>query len=316
MITLVQYGGPIVFALLAWWFSTGAILYLDGLPKRTFPWTMFAITLALVPAFYGLATSSQATTVGAAYAGFASALIVWAWLELSFLTGLLTGPLREACPPDCAEAGGSVRHFFHAVQAILYHELAVIAFVIATLAVTWDNPNQTGTWTILLLWAMRLSAKLNLQFGVPNLSEEFLPPHLTYLGSFLRRRPMNLFFPVSVTVSTAVLALLVSAAIGAAPGSAEATGLLLIASLLALAIVEHWFMVLPLHATAIWRWGFRSRQHDGALASDAQEGGEPQRSIAGPGFWSGITNFLGVRSAAAAAPPAFEPSQRAIWRRS
>ena len=52
---------------------------------------------------------------------------------------------------------------------------------------------------------MRLSANL----GVPNLAEELLPEHLHDLKSFLTRKPMNLLFPVSVTVSTLIAALLV-----------------------------------------------------------------------------------------------------------
>ena len=293
MAAAVQYGAPVLFALLAWWFSTGAILYLDGLPRRTFRWTMFAITLALIPGFYGLVTSSQATTGGAAYAGFASALILWAWLELSLLTGLVTGPRREACPRDCAEICGGFRHFVHAVQAILYHEIAVIAFAGASVALTWGQPNQSGTWTILLLWAMRLSAKLNLHFGVPNLSEEVLPPHLAYLGSYLRRRSMNLLFPISVTVSTAVLALLLVSADRAVPGSAEATGLLLVASLMLLAILEHWFMVLPIQAAALWRWGFRSREQCGTQIPREKV---LLRSVAATGLVPEINHLVGGKS--------------------
>ncbi len=309
MTALVLYGAPVLFALLAWWFSTGAILYLDGLPKRTFRWTMFFVTLALVPAIYGLVNSSQVTTGGAAYAGFASALIIWAWLELSFLTGLVTGPRREACPDNCAEVRGGVRHFLHAVQAILYHEIAVAAFAGAAVALTWGQPNQTGTWTILLLWAMRLSAKLNLHFGVPNLSEEFLPPHLAYLGSYLRRRPMNLFFPVSVTASTAILALLLVSAGRAVPGSAEATGLLLVASLMLLAILEHWFMVLPVHAAALWRWGFRSREQAGALGAKIPGEQVVLRGVAATGFVPDINNLIGGKSLTATAPPSFDSTQ-------
>ena len=45
---------PVLYTLFVWWFSTGAILYLDGLPKRTFPWTMRGATIVLAAAFYGL----------------------------------------------------------------------------------------------------------------------------------------------------------------------------------------------------------------------------------------------------------------------
>ena len=38
-------------------------------------------------------------------------------------------------------------------------------------ALTWGGANQVGTWTFLVLWVMRLSAKLNVFLGVPNLTE-------------------------------------------------------------------------------------------------------------------------------------------------
>ncbi|TVQ74779.1 MAG: DUF3623 family protein, partial [Chromatiaceae bacterium] len=32
---MIQYGLPILYVVFLWWFSTGAIIYLDGLPQRT-----------------------------------------------------------------------------------------------------------------------------------------------------------------------------------------------------------------------------------------------------------------------------------------
>ena len=85
--------------------------------------------------------------------------------------------------------------------------------------------NQVATWTFMVLWVMRLSAKLNVYLGVPNLTEEFLPAHLLYLKSFLARKPMNLLFPVSVTASTVVATHLVDLAASANGSSFEAVGL-------------------------------------------------------------------------------------------
>jgi hypothetical protein len=106
---------------------------------------------------------------------------------------------------------------------------------------------------------MRTSAKLNLFLGVRNLSEEFLPAHLAYLQSYFRRRPINLLFPVSVTVPTLILIGMVMAALE--PGTAEAArvGLLLVTAMLGLAIIEHWMLVLPLPTSALWRWAMRRR---------------------------------------------------------
>jgi hypothetical protein len=127
-------------------------------------------------------------------------------------------------------------------------------------AATWGAPNQVGVWTFVILWVMRLSSKLNVFLGVPNLTEEFLPDHLAYMKGFFRKRPMNGLFPVSVTASTVPAALLAQAA-ASAPTPFEAASYTLLAALLALAIVEHWFLVLPISVVPLWRWGLGSRAH-------------------------------------------------------
>jgi hypothetical protein len=64
---------------------------------------------------------------------------------------------------------------------------------------------------------------------------------------------------VSVTVSTLIAGLLVQGALAAGAGTFEATALTLLAALLALAILEHWFLVLPLPDAALWSWALRAR---------------------------------------------------------
>jgi len=269
------YALPVLFTLFVWWFSTGVILFLDGLPKRTFRWSMLGATILLGAALYGLSVTAADTSVQGAYAAFACGVLVWGWQEMSFLMGFVTGPRRTPCPSGCA----GWPHFGHAIETVLYHELALIAAATAVIAVTWGGSNQVGTWTFLVLWAMRQSAKLNVFLGVRNLSEEFLPDHLRYLESFFKRKPMNLLFPVSITVSTVVAVLMWSRALASDTSAFEATGLTFASTLLTLAILEHWFLVLPLPATALWRWGLRSRKADAsrqalpgrAHASDADE---------------------------------------------
>ena len=74
---------PFAFTLFAWWFSTGAILYLDGLPRRTFRWTLAAATALCALGVWGLAISSARTTPASAYCAFTCALLVWAWQEIA-----------------------------------------------------------------------------------------------------------------------------------------------------------------------------------------------------------------------------------------
>ncbi len=253
---MVQYGFPVLYTLFIWWFSTGIILYLDGLPRHTFRWSMLGATALLLTACYGLAVSSTDTSVVGAYTAFTCGVMVWAWVEMSFLMGFITGSWRSVCPPDC----GQWRRFFYAVQAILYHELVIIALLMAIIALTWNAENQIGMWTFLTLWLMRLSTKLNLFLGVRNLSEEFLPEHLHYLKTFFTRKPMNLLFPFSITLGTIAAVLLVLHIPAPETSAFHAIGLTLIATLLILAILEHWFLVLPLPFEALWRWGLKSRE--------------------------------------------------------
>jgi putative photosynthetic complex assembly protein 2 len=255
MSRVADIGLPVLYTLFVWWFSTGAILYLDGLPRSTYRWSMLGATALLVGALHGLAVSSADPSVTGAYVAFTCSVIVWGWVEMSFLMGFVTGPRQGPCP---AGARGWARAGY-ALQAILYHEVALLAAAAAVVAVTWDGANQTGTWTFLILWVMRLSAKLNVFLGVRNLYAEFLPEHLRYLQSYFTQRPMNLLFPVAVTASTVAAVLVWREALGAGAGAFDVAGLTFLGMLLALAVLEHWFLVVPLPATALWKWGLRSR---------------------------------------------------------
>lgn len=246
------YGAPILVTLLIWWASTGIILYLDGLPRRTFGWSLAGATTLLLIAFWGIAATRGETSVASAYCAFCCGLMVWAWQLVSYYMGFITGPNQSPCP---AHLQGWPR-FAAAVKTSLYHEIAIIFCAMALAALTWDQPNRIGLWTFVVLWWMHTSAKLNLFFGAPNLSEEFLPAHLRFLVTYMRRRPMNLFFPISVTASTIVTVTITQQAL-AATTPFQLVGYVILATLMALAVLEHWFLVAPLHANALWSWGIK-----------------------------------------------------------
>jgi putative photosynthetic complex assembly protein 2 len=246
----------VLFAVFIWWFSTGIVLLLNGMQRHAYRWSLGLSSLLGLAALYALAHSARQTGVAATYCAFTSALLVWGWHELSFLTGWITGPRTTAITPQLR---GWPR-FVQALRAILWHELAILAVGLLIVALTWGAPNQTGTWTFLVLWAMRTSAKLNLFLGVRNLSEEFLPSHLAYLQSFFRRRAMNLLFPFCVTAASAALGWMVLHAADPATTHAEALSLTLVATMLALGILEHWMLVLPVSTTALWRWAMGRRK--------------------------------------------------------
>lgn len=265
----------VLFAVFIWWFSTGIVLLLNGLQRRSYRWSLLISSLLGLAALYALAHTAQQTGPAAAYCAFTSALLVWGWHELSFLTGWVTGPRTTGISADLQ---GWPR-FVQAVRAILWHELAIAAVGLFIVAITWGAPNLVGTWTFLVLWAMRTSAKLNLFLGVRNLSEEFLPPHLAYLQSFFRRRAMNALFPFCVAAACAVLALMVVRAVAPATPAAEVLGLTLVGTMLALAIVEHGMLVLPVSTTALWRWAMRQRQAGAATQECAPPGHVTQQVV-------------------------------------
>ena len=253
---MTAYLWPALFCILIWWFSTGLIIYLDGLSRRTFKWSLAAATALLVGAFAGLVATSNDMSLAGVYCAFTCGMLAWAWQELAFYTGTITGPRKSECPQGCS----GLVHFWHGVQTVLWHQLAAIAGGIAILWLTWDGANQIGLWTYVVLWWMQQSAKLNVFFGVRNLNEHFLPNHLAYLRSYLRKAPINLFFPISVTVSTVILTWIIDAALAPGNTDAEAAGLTFLATMLALAILEHWFLVLPIPAERLWEWSLASHQ--------------------------------------------------------
>lgn len=245
----------VVFAVFIWWFSTGLVLILNRLSVKAVRASQVSSSLLALAALAGLAHASGQTGVAASYCAFTCALLVWGWNELSFLTGWITGPRRTALPPEAAGWSRFVASF----QAVQWHEVGILCTGIVVVGVTWDAPNQVGTATYLVLWIMRTSAKLNLYLGVRNLSEAFLPDHLAYLASFFRRRAMNPLLPVSVVAASACLAMLVSRAADSQTSGADAVGLALVGTMLALAILEHLLLVLPVDATAVWQWALTRR---------------------------------------------------------
>jgi putative photosynthetic complex assembly protein 2 len=260
-----------LFVLAAWWLGTGVILLLDGLPRSTFRFSLSGASLLAVAGLVGLAWSCRFESKSAAYLSFACALAVWAWHELTFLLGIVTGPRKEPCPPGAL----GWRRFGYATAAVIHHELALVLTLAAVVALTWRAPNQVGAWTFWVLWSMRLSSKLNLFLGVRNLTEEFIPQHLRYLLSYFRRGRSNLLMPVSLVAASAVVVRLGAGALAADASAFALVGRTLVATLLSLAVLEHLFLALPVPDALLWRWALRSGHGAGDEASSDLPGAAP-----------------------------------------
>jgi putative photosynthetic complex assembly protein 2 len=242
-----------LYALFVWWFGTGIVLFADKLPRSAHRAAMGVATVLSVGAVYALAVTAEERTLSAALVAFTATVVIWGWHELSFLVGWLTGPRRTPCPPDAR----GLRRFVYAAGTLIHHEIAIALTGVALWFWLADAANPVAVWTYMILWAMRLSAKLNLFLGAPNVAEEFLPEEMSYLTTYFSKRPMNGLFPISVTAGTLLTAGMALAA--AQTGGFEGAALALAATLTGLGTLEHWFLVLPFREAALWRWWMSNR---------------------------------------------------------
>ncbi|GFE64643.1 putative photosynthetic complex assembly protein PuhE [Litoreibacter roseus] len=253
-------------ALFLWWFSTGAILIAVRVAEKKERHTK--MTLGLFPllliGFAGIAATTGEGRVtsslfplsdvflsdtAAVYISFLSALAIWGWIELAFLTGLITGPNTNICPKHIPEW----ERFIRAWGTVAYHEMLLTAALLAVAYLTFGADNTVGFWTFAVLYFARISAKLNLFLGVREINTEFLPRRLAHLPSHFRHGRINWLFPVSVTVLTFATACWLERIYSSITG-AEVAGFALLSALTALALFEHWMMVLPLPDEKLWRW--------------------------------------------------------------
>jgi putative photosynthetic complex assembly protein 2 len=238
----------VLVALTGWWFFTGIILWLVHLPKTRHMAVFYGAGVIFLGGLASVPAVSQSLSVSNAVLGFTLAIILWGWLEMGYLMGIIGGLHTKSCPPG-ASLGRRARD---GLATCLYHEITVLAtaLVIYVLSIG-DNP--TILWTFLTLLLMRWSAKLNLILGVRNYNRDWLPCALTYVDSYVQRRTMNVLFPVSIVVSGWACFAMVDGALMSIL-VAEKVAFILIATLIFLGLIEHIFLMLPIGEGRLWSW--------------------------------------------------------------
>jgi putative photosynthetic complex assembly protein 2 len=245
-----------IAALLAcfiWWFSTGAILMVvkraDHTGGNAHSWSVIWGFAFLALGSFGFWYSMQMPTIYGTYIAFGSAILIWGWIELAFLSGKIMGPTKTPCPADAPEW----ERFIRAWGTIAYHEAALLAALLVMVYISQGAPNHFGIWTYAILFFARISAQLNLFFGVPKINTEFLPKPLAHLPSHFRIARLNWLFPFSITALTFAVACWLER-LFAVSDPFQIVGFGLLTALTALALLEHWLMVLPLPDEKLWRW--------------------------------------------------------------
>ncbi|GAA4002552.1 putative photosynthetic complex assembly protein PuhE [Sphingomonas humi] len=237
---------PAAAVLIAWFASTGLVVWLVYRPRATYRPAMVWTTLAAIAGVAVVAATRHDPGAPAAYAAALAALAIWAWQEFAFLTGAAAGPRRIGADPGIA----GVRRFLQASATLLWHELALAALLVMLVGLSWGMPNQTGAAVFGLLFALRLAAKLAIFSGVPNLTDELLPAHLHHLRSYYGPRRMSLTLVAMLGASIVLSVLLASRALASPQAAAPS----LLFALAALGTLELLFLALPVRDGALWRW--------------------------------------------------------------
>jgi putative photosynthetic complex assembly protein 2 len=236
-------------SVILWWLMTGLALMCVHQPaearKRLFSLSSLLAVLALM----GVATNAATQTPLATVIGFAMALLIWGWLELSYLMGYLTGPVKRAAKAPMPHH----KRFTYALGTTIYHELLVVGVVGLVCVIGAGLPNPTIQNTLAVLWLMRWSTKLNLFFGVKHFNSAWLPDNMRYITTYLSEG-RNSWFSFFSTMLAAFCTYLLFTWGQMAADPAAALSLFLIAWLASLAVLEHVFLMLPMGETALWRW--------------------------------------------------------------
>ncbi len=275
---MTHFAAAIVISVFAWWVSTGLVIMMARAGVHLRP-LIIAITAALaVAGVAGLWWSSDQLSVTGAYAGFFSALALWAVHEILFLTGEVTGPNRKPLPAGTT----GVKRFRLAFAAIRDHEIGLFVTGLAIIVFLVSAANPTGALVYGLMWLVRLSTKITVFLGAPNAISELLPARLSHLKSYFRTDRVHPFVGLALVLIAAMTVAAFIAA-GQVVGEASTVTFAILGSFAALALVEHAFLILPLQDAALWRWALRdhatkNQRSDRAAQQDKKKSDEAQRA--------------------------------------
>jgi putative photosynthetic complex assembly protein 2 len=256
---------PFAVVTLLWFVSTGLVAMINHRLRQSFGRALIIAGVCALSGLGLLVLTAHSTAVWATYVSFIGGLLIWSWHEISFLTGAVTGSHRDPCPP---QAQGWQR-FSLATMALIHHEIALAMTAGLLLSLASVTANPTGAYTFALLLIFRLSSKLNIYWGVPNMSDELLPAHLAYLKSYFGPKQLRPVLVITTLVIVALAAWLALVAIGADQVN-EAVQAGLLCCLCLLAALEHLFLAIPFRDSALWGWALGTTKK-----TDFEEGVQP-----------------------------------------
>jgi putative photosynthetic complex assembly protein 2 len=252
----VETGLLVLYALIVWWGATGLILWLTSRAETTYRASLVGAGVAASGGFAAIVLTSRWESSVGSLVGFTGALAVWGFVEMLFLMGVVVG--SSAGPAQVGEHGWA--RFKRASLAIAHHEALLVTVLLALALLVGSAPNPVALWTFALLWAMRMSTKLNIFFGVPNTAAELLPARLSHLRAHFRTSRPTALYPISILGAAATsLAIYIAATAPDAASHNTAAGTLLLTFAL-LGLLEHLFLIAPFATGSLW--GIGRAKHD------------------------------------------------------
>ena len=106
----------IVISITSWWLLTGIALIAVHQPQRRRRAVFLAVSLIMMATWYVIPSNVVDNSPLASAVGFLLGLLIWAWLEISYLLGFVTGPNHKPCPEE--RRGGNVLSVVLALRCI------------------------------------------------------------------------------------------------------------------------------------------------------------------------------------------------------
>ena len=247
---------PILVAVLVWWVSTGILIWLVGRSEPARMAAAVGLSLIVVGATFAVVELRENSSVLGIYAGFLVGIAMWAWHEAMLLFGYISGPRRSDCPTGL----NSWERFKVSTQTVIHHEVLIALHAVLIIWLSLAGTNQVAAATFVLLWGMRISAKLLIFFGAPNASHHFLPMHLKYLSTYFNTRRRTRAFPIFLVLTSAVACFLLYNGLIHQAGTVDAIASLLLGTLALLAVFEHIALILPIPDQRLWAWAVRKKE--------------------------------------------------------
>ena len=237
-----------------WWLFTGLAL-ISAHQRPPIKNLLFGLsTIVAIGCIASVPYISADPSLVAVLFGFLFALLIWAWLELMFLMGIVTGPNKSLA----TQGRGVGQKFKRALATMIYHEVVVISVIGLTFFLGGEQPtNPIIFYVLLVLWIMRCSTKLNLFFGVRHFNHGWLPKSHKHVASYVSVGKNSALMTPSSSLAAIFAALLFSRAF-ATDDTSVALSLFLLAWVAALAAVEHVFLMYRVGEEALWRWAVKS----------------------------------------------------------